>query len=97
MEIKSEWYNKKHIWVEIANEEEKKKFLSFAKGNGFTWMNGDEIKPESDGLGYHFGLNSDKKMGYVSIWCWNLGKDKKEVTVMPLETLLMQNELFMEE
>lgn len=96
MEIKSEWYSQKHIWVEIADEEEKRQFLTFAKENGFTWMNGGEIKPETDGFGYHFGLNSDKKIGYVSIWCWNLGKSRKEVKVMELNSLLMQNELFKE-
>lgn len=97
MEIKTSWYNQKHIWVEVHNEDEKVKLLTYAKEKGFIWVGGKKIKPETDDFGYRFGLNSDNQLGYVSIWCWNLGKEKEEVTVMELDALLMLEEPFHKE
>lgn len=58
-----------HIWFDIS-EEEKERFLQFAKDNGCKWMNGDEIKPGKDNCGFHMGINNKLQLGFVSMWCW---------------------------
>ena len=37
------------VWFEIT-EQDKEKFLQFAKDNNCKWMNGDEILPKKDNL-----------------------------------------------
>lgn len=94
MEIKSDWYNQKHVWVEIGTKEEKVKFLQFVKDRGFTWPGGRDVKPEKDGFNSHFGLSSNNTVGYIPIWIWNIGKTRKEVAVLTLEELFKLKSIF---
>jgi len=59
-----------HIWFEIYDDDEKLKFLQFAKDNGCKWISGDEINPNENNCGYHMGINKDLQIGFVSMWCW---------------------------
>lgn len=51
------------------------RFLRFAKQEGYTWMDGSKIDPETDGCGYFMSLNSEHTMGFVSGMIYHMGKE----------------------
>ena len=57
------------VWFDIP-EENKKRFLRFAKFNGCKWINGDTIYPETDICSCHMAITKDLTIGYVSAMCW---------------------------
>ena len=79
----------RHVWFDIW-EEDFKAFLQFAKDNGCKWMNGDEINVEKDHIGHHMGINKDKQLGFVSMWCW-FAKAKNEPRKIEFKKLLKTN------
>ena len=64
------------VWFEIT-EQDKEKFLQFAKDNNCKWMNGDEILPKKNNCGSHMGINKDLELGFVSLCCWFLKADNE--------------------
>ena len=50
-----------------------KKFLKWAKANGFKWMNGEEIK-ETDDCFLHMVVNRNKTIANISGLCWSINK-----------------------
>ena len=76
----------RHVWFDIC-EEDFKTFLQFAKDNGCRWMNGDEIKVNKDYIGPHMGINANKQLGFVSMWCW-FAKAKNEPCKIEFKSLL---------
>lgn len=65
----------RHLWFSVKPEDYKKFFL-FAKQNGFKWVGGKEINPDSDEYGHFMGISADLLMGYVPAMCWFYAKDK---------------------
>lgn len=57
------------VWFDIP-EENKERFLRFAKFNGCKWINGNEIYPETDLCSRHMAITDDLSIGYVSAMCW---------------------------
>ena len=65
-----------HIWFYVEKED-KKEFLKFAKRNGCTWINGEEINIKEDKCTHFMGINKDLKLGFIAIQCWiNKGKNQ---------------------
>ncbi|MBR0189224.1 MAG: hypothetical protein IJQ23_02415 [Clostridia bacterium] len=58
----------------ILGQNERRKFLRWAKSNGFKWMNGQEIK-ETDDCFFHMVVEKDKTIANISAGCWI--KDKE--------------------
>jgi len=58
-----------HIWFEIVDQD-KEKFLQFAKENGCKWMNSDEVCPNKDYCSNYMGINNNLQLGFVSLCCW---------------------------
>ena len=50
-------------------QNERKKFLRWAKANGLKWMNGGEIK-ETDDCFFHMVVSKYKTIANISGLCW---------------------------
>lgn len=65
----------KHVWFYVE-EEDKKRFLKFAKVNGCVWINGAEINVKEDSCSHFMGITQNCKLGFIAVQCWLMkGKD----------------------
>ncbi len=53
----------------VLGQNERRKFLRWAKSNGLKWMNGEEIK-ETDDCFFHMVVSKDKTIANISTLCW---------------------------
>ena len=65
----------KSVWFEIQPNEGEK-FLKWAKSLGCVWINGDEIDPKCEVDFFHFSINSEGRLSYVSMLAWVLKEQK---------------------
>lgn len=59
------------IGIELE-QNERKKFLRWAKANGMKWFSGREIK-KSEECYFHMSIGKDKTIGNISAMCWVVG------------------------
>ena len=75
------------VWLEVEPKDFVK-LLNFAKGNGYKWIDGNEIDPLNDLKNIKhstlLGLQN-KQIGLISAMCWHYEKDKKKLKFTDLE------------
>ncbi len=57
------------VWFEIKPEEGEQ-FLTWAKGLGLAWLNGQKIKPGEGVSFFHFSVRKDGKLTNVPYFIW---------------------------
>ena len=60
---------KERVWFDIDSTDFTA-FLQYAASQGCTWMDGSTIDASNNNCSYHMGINKDKQLGFVSMWCW---------------------------
>ena len=76
----------KHLWF-FVEDEDKKKFLKFAKDNNCKWINGEEINVKEDNCTHFMGINQYCKLGFIAVQCWVM-KGKNEARKIKFKDIL---------
>lgn len=61
--------NENRVGFELE-EKDFKTFLRFAKCNGCTWLNGDEIDVDNNHISHHMSIQKTKLLAFVPVWAW---------------------------